>query len=95
MRAVRVSVGGGQRLWFLFFDEDGGGTLCKDEVTRALIKSFKLSSDLSKVREMREIVDNIWFVFDTDHSGEIDLSEFVADGGLADTIIASQLDHRR
>jgi Ca2+-binding EF-hand superfamily protein len=32
------------RAWFEFFDEDGNGTLNKGEVTRALIKTFRLRS---------------------------------------------------
>ena len=32
-----------------YFDEDHSGTLEKGEVIRALIKTFRLSSDLSKV----------------------------------------------
>ena len=36
-----------------YFDEDHSGTLEKGEVIRALIKTFRLSSDLSKVRNPR------------------------------------------
>jgi len=35
-----------------YFDEDHSGTLEKGEVIRALIKTFRLSSDLSKVRPL-------------------------------------------
>jgi Ca2+-binding EF-hand superfamily protein len=79
-----------KRSWFVYFDNDGGGTLCKGEMCRALIKTFKLSSSNLQVREMTDMLDNVWFMFDTDGSGEIDIDEFCQPNGLADTIIASR-----
>ncbi|GMI28166.1 hypothetical protein TeGR_g674 [Tetraparma gracilis] len=79
-----------KRAFFLFYDYDSGGTLCKAEVCRALIKTFSLSSSNAKVREMTATLDGVWCVFDPDGSGEIDVEEFVAEGGLADAIIASR-----
>lgn len=78
-----------KRAWFVYFDEDGGGTMCKNEVARAIIKTFGLSSSNTKVAETVEMLDNIWFIFDTDGSGDIDIDEFCAGNGLGDTIIAS------
>ena len=59
-------------------------------MVRALIKSFKLSESIEKVNMMRETVDAVWPIFDTDGSGEIEVAEFaLPDEGLADSIIAS------
>jgi Ca2+-binding EF-hand superfamily protein len=80
-----------KREWFAFFDEDSSGSLSQDEVTRALIKTFLpgASQNLEKLREMRSSVMAVWSLFDLDGSGEIDIHEFCARDGLADTIIAS------
>ena len=76
--------------WFDFWDEDRSGELDKDECTRALIKTFKLSQHLDKVSAMRDTVEAIWGCFDIDGGGGIDRDEFlVPNVGLADTIIAS------
>jgi Ca2+-binding EF-hand superfamily protein len=74
--------------FFDFWDEDESGTLEKEEVTRALLKTFGLSSqDIAKVGEMRDIVNKTWFLFDHDGDGIIDRNEFVAVNGLADAVI--------
>ena len=50
------------------------------------------SRDLRKVEEMRQVIEAVWPIFDTDGSMSIETVEFVARDGLADTIIAS-IDH--
>ena len=45
--------------------------------------------DLRKVEEMRQVIEAVWPIFDTDGSMSIETAEFVARDGLADTIIAS------
>lgn len=79
--------------WYAYWDEDGSGTLEKEEVVRALVKTFNVNHDLSKVKEIRGTLDMIWCIFDDDGSGSIDRREFLRSGdGLADTIIA-QIQH--
>mmetsp|Transcript_18681 Transcript_18681/g.47112 ORF Transcript_18681/g.47112 Transcript_18681/m.47112 type:complete len:420 (+) Transcript_18681:109-1368(+) len=76
--------------WFNYFDYDKSGTLEQGEVVRALIKTFRLSEDHSRINSMREIVNAVWGVFDFDNSGSIEVDEFAQPGdGLADSIIAS------
>jgi Ca2+-binding EF-hand superfamily protein len=72
--------------WFEYWDEDNTNTLEKEEVLRALIKTFHLYDyNTSHVRDM---VEAIWPIFDVDGSGSIDKEEFVSTDNLADTIIA-------
>ncbi|KAH9261377.1 hypothetical protein BASA81_000009 [Batrachochytrium salamandrivorans] len=85
----KLSVGT-MRQWFEYWDQDGNGSLDKDEVIRALIKTFSLSSDLYKVNELRDTVNNIWGAFDFDGSGEISQQEFVQrEVGLGESLVAS------
>lgn len=79
-----------KQAWFRHFDEDGSGELSISEVTRGLIKSYHLSSDVNQAQAMRDLVTNVWCLFDADQSGEISQAEFLHPGdGLADSIIAS------
>jgi len=76
--------------WFSYFDEDVSGELSVQEVTRGLIKSYHLNQDIQSVNRLREIVSNIWCIFDADGSGEISREEFLLPNeGLADSIVAS------
>jgi len=76
--------------WYSFWDEDGSGSLEKEEVVRALLKTLKLTHDPKQVQMMRGTIDAIWGVFDDDGSGSIEKGEFLRPGdGLADTIIAT------
>lgn len=72
--------------WFDYWDEDRSGHLDKDEVSRALVKTFRLYHvDRSAVLSTLEV---IWPIFDIDGSGQIDRQEFLAPDNLAETIIA-------
>merc|ERR1712146_606364 len=76
--------------WYDYFDEDGSGTLEKEEVVRALIKTFNLGTDVRELTKMRDTINVVWSLFDDDGSGEIDRDEFLRAGeGLADTIVAT------
>ena len=84
--------------------EDGSGALDKEEVTRALIKTFALASPVSPsspsspcggggvvaVAELRATLDAIWPVFDDDDSGVIEQGEWCRPDGLCDAVIAAQ-----
>jgi len=76
--------------WYEFWDEDNSGSLNKEEVVRALLKTLKLTHDPLKVQMMRGTIDAVWCIFDDDGSGSIERGEFLRPGdGLADTIIAT------
>jgi hypothetical protein len=78
-----------KRAWFKFWDEDDSGTLEKDEVVRALIKTFGIKDDVAHIQDVRGMVESIWCVFDLDDSGGIDLTEFLLEDGLGDSIMAA------
>jgi len=76
--------------WYRYWDEDNSGALDKEEVVRALLKTFRMTSDQERVRQMRSTIDAVWPIFDDDGSGSIDRSEFLRPNeGLADTIVAT------
>jgi len=76
--------------WFRFWDEDDSGSLEKEEVVRAIIKSLRLSNDQARVQQMRSTIDAIWPIFDSDGSGSIEIGECLHPGeGLIDTLIAT------
>jgi Ca2+-binding EF-hand superfamily protein len=76
--------------WYRYWDVDESGTLDKEETVRALLKTFRMTSDMAAVSQMRSTLDAIWPIFDDDGSGTIERAEFLRGGeGLADTIIAT------
>lgn len=76
--------------WFSYWDQDGSGTLDKEEVIRAFVKTFGRSRAPSELAELRMLIEVMWPDFDPDGSGEIDRAEFCeANVGLADVIVAN------
>ncbi|RYH14545.1 hypothetical protein EON65_33420 [archaeon] len=73
--------------WFHYWDEDNSNHLSKQEVARALVKTFKLFSTPPDV--IFAVLDAVWMDFDKDGSGFIDIHECCeATDNLADSIIA-------
>ena len=66
----------------------------KDELVRALIKTFRMSYGPILAREIADALDAVWPFFDTDGSGSIEMDEFVSRDGLCDTILASMSQQR-
>jgi hypothetical protein len=64
-------------------------SLEKDEIVRALIKTFRMTYGAILAREIAETLDAIWVIFDHDGSGSIEMDEFISRDGLCDTILAS------
>lgn len=80
--------------WFDFWDSpltggNSSGTLEKEEVVRALLKTLGTTGDANAVMAMRSTVLSVWGIFDMDGSGSVERGEFLARDGLADTIIAT------
>ena len=79
--------------WFQYWDEDNSRALSKEEIARALIKTFRMFHvDQDSVVN---VLDMIWPIFDGDNSGVIEMKEFIAPDNLADTIIAQLQDMAR
>ncbi|EOD15877.1 hypothetical protein EMIHUDRAFT_459240 [Emiliania huxleyi CCMP1516] len=66
--------------WYNYWDEDNSGSLEKEEVVRALVKTLGLSTSPTRVQQMRSTVDAIWAVFDADGSGSIERDDGRARG---------------
>ena len=75
------------REWFLFWDEDGSGSLEKNEVTRALVKTLR--PDKGGRSALASVVEAVWFLFDDDGNGSIEMDEFLRPDGLAETLRAT------
>ena len=57
---------------------------------RALLKTFRMTTDPARVQMMRGTIDAVWPIFDDDGSGSVDREEFLRPNeGLADTIVAT------
>ncbi|EER11176.1 hypothetical protein Pmar_PMAR015098 [Perkinsus marinus ATCC 50983] len=65
-------------VWYgRYWDEDRNGVLDKEEVTRALIKTFGWQrASLEQNSTARMIIDALWSDFDIDGDGTIDSREF-------------------
>jgi len=75
--------------WFTYWDEDESGELDREEVVRALIKTLGVGQDFERQTSIREAVNGVWGIFDTDGSGEIDLDEFLQNDGLGQCLVAT------
>jgi len=88
--AAIPSIRSSKEAWFQYWDEDNSLSLEKEELVRALVHTFELGQHYDRLQAMRETIDMMWPMFDTDGSGSIEMDEFVAEpDGLANTIIAN------
>ncbi len=72
--------------WFAYWDDDESDSLDKSEITRALIKTFRIYNiDRSTIAQ---IVEKVWPVFDLDDSGVIEIDEFTATDNLGEALLA-------
>jgi Ca2+-binding EF-hand superfamily protein len=79
----------GQRAeWFRHWDSDGSGTLEREEVIRAFLRTFHWH-DPERAAQLRMVVETLWLSFDPDGNGSITCAEFVRRDGLADTVEAN------
>lgn len=81
--------------FFNYWDLDGNGTLEQGEMTRALVKTFRLHQGFSE--NVAEALENVWPIFDDNGDGVLSLEEFSAREGLGETIVATvanALEHR-
>lgn len=75
--------------WFRYWDEDGSDSLDREEVIRSLVKTFRMSSEISQIRSLRELLAVLWSDFDPTAAGSINQRDFCRPDGLADMIIVN------
>jgi Ca2+-binding EF-hand superfamily protein len=83
-----ISLSGQRARWFQHWDTDGSGTLEREEVIRAFLRTFHWH-DPERAAQLRMVVEALWLSFDPDGNGSITCEEFVRRDGLADTVEAN------
>jgi len=82
------------REWFHYWDRDGSGTLEKDEVVRALIRTFCRDENgnphLSLAHDMLEIAASLWSSLGYSPFDAVAFEEFVRPYGLLDQFLHNQ-----
>eukprot|EP01061_Rhynchopus_euleeides_P005038 TRINITY_DN1429_c0_g4_i1.p1 TRINITY_DN1429_c0_g4~~TRINITY_DN1429_c0_g4_i1.p1 ORF type:complete len:300 (+),score=119.37 TRINITY_DN1429_c0_g4_i1:46-900(+) len=91
---ITPSITQGRDEWFDYWDRDRSGYLDKDEVARALIKTFG-KNGYRTVKQLQAVIESVWPLFDPDHSNTITREEFLIHDGLADTICACLLNQNQ
>lgn len=82
------------REWFHYWDRDGSGTLEKDEVVRALIRTFCRDENghphLPSAHDMREVAATLWEAMGYSPFDCVNFEEFVRPFGLMDQFLHNQ-----
>lgn len=82
---------GGQETWFRWWDVAGTGVLHRDEVARALLRTWLHKQDGGGHRElarMRCLLEGVWPAFDPEGTGTITRGAFCRREGLGEALIA-------
>merc|ERR1719330_2307511 len=74
--------------WFDFFDRDRNGTLDREEVVHGLQHTMAQKGSPMDPQVLRHTVYSVWPLFDRDGNGVVDRSEFCANGGLGERLVA-------
>jgi Ca2+-binding EF-hand superfamily protein len=82
------------REWFHYWDRDGSGTLEKDEVVRALLRTFCRDENghphLQKAHDMREVCESLWEALGHSPFDSVSFEDFVRPCGLMDQFLHNQ-----
>lgn len=92
-RAV-PSIDRNPREWFHYWDRDSSGTLEKDEVVRALIRTFCRDDNgnphLPSAHDMREVIESLWLTLGYRPFDAVTFEEYVRPYGLLDQFLHNQ-----
>eukprot|EP00427_Karlodinium_veneficum_P012139 CAMPEP_0169066490 /NCGR_PEP_ID=MMETSP1015-20121227/2987_1 /TAXON_ID=342587 /ORGANISM="Karlodinium micrum, Strain CCMP2283" /LENGTH=279 /DNA_ID=CAMNT_0009125179 /DNA_START=72 /DNA_END=912 /DNA_ORIENTATION=- len=82
------------RLWFHYWDRNGDGSLEKEEIVRALVRTFCIDEhgriSLSKAHDLREVANSLWKVMGYSPIDHLGLEEFVKPYGMMDQFLHNQ-----
>lgn len=84
--------------WFSHFDYEHAGILCKDDVLHGLVTTTSLFVQPSSDEEEEQLLrmyETIWDIYDVNKNDIITKHEFLANGGLADTLSSFVLQNER
>ncbi len=83
------------REWFDYWDQNKNGTIDRVELSRALIKTFCVTSWgdplIKRAQDMASLSLNLWDALGYKPRGKIDFQEFMKPFGLADQLIHNQI----
>jgi hypothetical protein len=71
--------------WFDYYDRDRSGSLDREELVNALVRTYHSNDPQS----IRETVVSIFPAFDSNRSGSIDRYEFTSPGGLGESLLSA------
>lgn len=71
--------------WFDYYDRDRSGSLDREELVNALVRTYQSNDPQS----IRETVFSIFPAFDSNGSGSIDRYEFTSPGGLGESLLSA------
>jgi hypothetical protein len=82
------------RQWFMYWDRDKNGSLDKDEVIRAFLRTFCRDEnggpDLKSALDMREVASSLWNTLNYGSFDQLTFEEFVKPYGLMDQFMHNQ-----
>jgi len=84
--------------WFSHFDYEHAGILCKDDVLHGLVTTTSLFVQPSSDEEEEQLLrmyETIWDIYDVNKNDIITKHDFLANGGLADTLSSFVLQNER
>jgi len=67
--------------WYDHYDTSRDNSLSKEEIVHGIFEALKVHSSTEQ-DVVRDTIDNAWFAFDSDNSGEISRGEFLCEGGF-------------
>ena len=79
------------REWFAYWDEDESNTLERDELVRALVRTFCVNDSgeplLQQACELRKVAQSLWNLMGFHEFDRVTFNAFIQPNGLCDQIL--------
>lgn len=90
-RKVPPSLDRNPRAWFEHWDRDRNGTLNRDEMRRAMVRSFCVTEFgdpiLHRAQEMKDVIEGMWASLGYEDIDELNFEEFARPFGIMDQVL--------